>query len=257
MSEEKTIAEKLTLIANNTAAMYNSGFVAGRRAEYDAYWNTRQDYGNRTNYQYGFYHERVPEWFYPKYDICPVKAPYFMRDAFCMNANGSDNNKVVFDLVERLKECGIKMDFSQCGDVTYLFYQARVTRVPEIDLKSVSPNGGSGEPMFGGYIETVDKLIVYDGRSTANTFGYCTRLKNIVIEGVLSSTTNVSSATKLTLESAISFITHLKDYSGTESEGVNSIKFSDATWQLLDADKNSSPTGTTWREYITLLGWGT
>ena len=248
MSEEKTIAEKLTLIANNTAAMYNSGFVAGRRAEYDAFWDTYQLNGTRTVYNYAFEHFTT-DIFFPKYDFCPTHANWFARGL----DPGKDGKKI--DLVERLRECGITMDFSKAEDVTYLFYCAAFSRVPVIDCKSAK--NGTGNLMFGTAIETVDKLIIYDGQSTENTFGYCSSLKNIVIEGVISSTTFVQSATNLTLKSAISFITHLKDYSGTESEGVNSIKFSDATWQLLDADKNSSPTGTTWREYIALLGWGT
>lgn len=280
---EKTIAEKLTEIAENIPIIrqkayaegynnglssadayetgYEQGVEAGKKSVYDYYWDARQDYGNRTVYNYGFYYESMTDkWFYPKYDICPTKASYFMRDLGIYKANGTAaNDNELFDLVERLEECGRKMDFSKCTDVTYLFYQARISRLPELNLTAA---GGSTQYLlFGSKIHTIDKIIVNETNLLTEAFLYASRLENVVIEGVIAIESGTIKSIKLTdcksltLASAISFITHLKDYSGTASEGINSIKFHNDVWALLDADGNNSPNGNTWREYIHDLGW--
>lgn len=201
----------------------DGGFAAGKQSVYDDYWDTRQDYGNRTNYSYGFYQEQKMsddfDWFYPKYDICPTKAEFFMRDAFTRDVDGTYNSNVCFDLVERLKECGIKMDFSKCTNVTYLFYQARITHLPEINLTSAGAS--SGECMFGGKVITVDKLIVNENCDIHGMFQYATNMTNVVIDGVIAcdigswKNVDLTYCNKLTHDSLMSIINHLKDYSGS------------------------------------------
>ena len=40
---------------------------------YDKFWDSFQDYGNRTKYSYSFYQSpNLKDWFYPKYDIKPT-----------------------------------------------------------------------------------------------------------------------------------------------------------------------------------------
>lgn len=81
-----SIAEKLQTIAENeqkvyeagynkgkaeggdTEGAYNEGFEAGKKAESDAFWETYQEGGNRTNYTYAFYAWK-DELFNPTYDI--------------------------------------------------------------------------------------------------------------------------------------------------------------------------------------------
>lgn len=252
-----SIAEKLTQIADNTPKVYE----AGKKSVYDYYWDARQDHGNRTVYSYGFYRETMmDEWFYPKYDICPTKADWFMRDCRAQKGDGTSTTDTdLFDLVERLEECGRKMDFSKCTDVTYLFYQAKVSHLPVLNFTSAGAS--TVNLLFGGYINTIDKIIVNETNLLTEAFLYASNLQNIVIEGVIAielgtiKSIKLTDCKSLTLASAISFITHLKDYSGTASEGINSIKFHNDVWALLDADGNNSPNGNTWREYIHDLGW--
>ena len=58
MSEEKTlsetVAEKLKEITDNVPYVYQSGVEAGRKAEYDAFWDAYQQNGTKTNYSYAF-----------------------------------------------------------------------------------------------------------------------------------------------------------------------------------------------------------
>ena len=59
-----TIAEKLTAIAENVPNVYD----AGKKAEYDAFWDGFQDKGTRTQYPYAFYVWGA-DYFKPKYPI--------------------------------------------------------------------------------------------------------------------------------------------------------------------------------------------
>ena len=77
-----SIAEKLTAIAENEQRVYDAGYMhgnndgyllgeeAGKKSEYDAFWDAFQLDGERTNYSYAFsgsgWHS---ETFKPKYKI--------------------------------------------------------------------------------------------------------------------------------------------------------------------------------------------
>ena len=61
-----TIAEKLQAVAENEQKVFD----AGKDAEYNAFWDAYQEYGNRTVYPTAFYHNWWNDTTYnPKYDI--------------------------------------------------------------------------------------------------------------------------------------------------------------------------------------------
>ena len=81
-----SIADKLTTIAENEQKVYDAGKIYGygsglmngyedgmrdgKQAEYDAFWNGYQDYGNRRTYPQAFYgFGWTSDTFNPKYDI--------------------------------------------------------------------------------------------------------------------------------------------------------------------------------------------
>lgn len=173
-----SIADKLTLIAENQQKV----FEAGKQAEYDKFWDSIQDNGNRTNYDFAFcYYFNIYKLFYPKYDLIPTSAQYFMREAKG-NGKAVDSGADAIDLVERLNECGVKLDTSKCTNVTYLFYQARISHLPEINISSAGTTGNN--LVFGGPVETIDNFIFTKEQTLKNTFNYCRRLKNIVFDGI-------------------------------------------------------------------------
>ena len=64
-----SIAEKLTEIAENVPKVYE----AGKQAEYDRFWDSLQNSGNRTHYQYGFAGIGWnPTTLNPKYKVAPL-----------------------------------------------------------------------------------------------------------------------------------------------------------------------------------------
>ena len=59
-----SIAEKLTAIAENEQKVFD----AGKKAEYDVFWDELQEYGNKPDYQYTFIYWN-DKMYHPKYPI--------------------------------------------------------------------------------------------------------------------------------------------------------------------------------------------
>lgn len=197
-------ADLLTQVAENVEAVY----AAGVKSEYDRYWDACQDYGNRNVYSYFcYYQNRVGDYFYPKYDIRPRLADYFMRDAKMYG------NETTLDFVERLKECGVVFDISNCTNITYLFYSARVSHLPELDVRAAT--AGANSLLFGGYVETIDNFITDETQLLDNAFGYASSLVNIKFGGIVGKNIKMSDCKKLSHESIMNLFNALKDFSGT------------------------------------------
>lgn len=64
------IEEKVRTIIENTPKVYE----AGKKAEYDAFWDSYQNNGNRKNYRGAFGVGFTPETFKPKYPIIPRRS---------------------------------------------------------------------------------------------------------------------------------------------------------------------------------------
>lgn len=102
-------------------------------------------------------------------------------------------------------------------------------------------------------------LHVTEKTSYTSPFGLCSKLKEIRINGTIGKSGLNFSACPLSLESAISVITHLKNFTETDPDKVFTctITFSPTTWEYLNADGENSPDGTTWADYVAALGWNT
>lgn len=174
----------------------------GSGLDYDIMWDGLQNNGNRTNYS-GFA-DTTPHngWFRPKYDIKPKVAESFMRN---YGQELSKDNYV--DLVALLDELGITIDFSQCTNVTYIFYNARVWHLPEINLTGANDNA-TNQLLFGGYVRKIDKFVCKESQLLQKTFSYCSDLEEIEVDGVIGKNLDMHWSTKLTAESYHSIITH-------------------------------------------------
>ena len=84
-------------------------------------------------------------------------------------------------------------------------------------------------------------------------FSYSTALYEVIFEGTIAMDLALNSA-KISAESAKSIIACLKNYKGTDSEYVHSIKLHANTWAALEAD-STAPDGGTWANYVDSLGW--
>ena len=194
-----SVADKLQTIVENEQKVYE----AGKQAQYDAFWDSYQDKGSRTNYQYGFASWR-DDLLYPKYDIVlgsGYHGAYMFYDCRCE------------DLTQRFEDCGVTFDTSKCGDMYQMFGAFRGKRVPRIDCSSSMTYNRGAQYLFANVynLETVDALVLQENTSLTGTFNNCNTVKNITIEGVIGQNLDMKTCTLLTKASIMSVVNHLSD----------------------------------------------
>lgn len=192
------------------------GVKQGRQEEYDAFWDDYQNSGGEANYYYAFAYGRFTEENYdPKYDIVCTANVTTSSQYIFSNSNGLTDTKV-----------------------------------------AIYANGRQANGMFNNCtsLRIIRKLVVHEVLAYTGTFNMCSSLEDIIIEGVIGKTLSFAWS-PLSIESMKSIIRALKDYSGTSDAFAYTVTFSDDCWNALDADGATSPNGTTWRNYVTEIGW--
>ena len=114
-----SIADKLTTIAENEQKVYD----AGKKAEYDRFWDAYQNKGKKTSYQYGFC-GWTDEAFKPKYDMI-LQAGYTGTNMFWSCS--------VTNIAEALEKQGVILDTAKCGYMNSMFQNAASIRIPELN----------------------------------------------------------------------------------------------------------------------------
>lgn len=287
-----SVNEKMTAIADNIrsktggtealsldgmASGVNEVYEAGKKAEYDDFWDTYQLNGT-TPFGYGSNNFMFgnPRWndktFYPKHNInlTGSSQEVFMRNK-CTN------------LKNRLEECGVRIMSSgstPITEMTQMFRETATTELPPIyntsptkmilarwcenatKLKTISHyeffkvTSDMTQMCTGcSSLETIEG-IDFSGltKTPSSIFSNCSKLANITVHGNIPLSISFSSS-PLTVESMKSVITHLKDYSGTSNEFTYKVTFSSACITALEAEGATSPNGNLWTDYINDLGW--
>ncbi len=179
----KAIADKIREKTGTTELIKPSDFPekidevfdAAQKSQYDKFWDTLQQKGNRKDYEgaFGGWHEDI---FIPKYDIKPIEAAYMFR--------GFANE---IDMVEHLKKIGRTLDFSNCRSFNNFMLWSMIKRMGVIDTRT--PNDISFSYAY--RLQTIDLLIIKDDGSTSLNFQGCDSLKDISIQGVIGKNTNM------------------------------------------------------------------
>lgn len=218
-----SIAEKLVTIAENEQKIYD----AGKKAEYDNFWDSVQENGNRTNYSFCFAGEAWSlDNFKPKYPLQPTSS----QNMFAYWGNYG-NRSGVADFR------GLPIDFSKTEATTSCFLNNLfVVAVGEINAISAA----SISTFFDGCrnLHTVEKFILKeDGTTTLNnTFRNCKSLENITFEGAVGNNIDFQYSPLLTHDSLMSVINHLKDFSGTTTTKTCTLGTTNLA-KLADAEK--------------------
>lgn len=186
-----SIAEKLTQIAENVPKVYE----AGKKAEYDRFWDLYQTKGVPGMHHGAFAGSRWnDDTFYPKYDI---HMRYGSSYAFFFNQ--------VTDIVARLKECGVKLSTKEANNLNNAFNSVKSTTLPTIDV--------TGEPtktssLFAGstLLKTIEKIVVNKKATYSYWFSQCYALENVVFEGEIGNNLDMQACTLLSKESILSVL---------------------------------------------------
>ena len=218
------IASKLNVIAENmpkvynagyekgkseggdTETAYNNGFEDGKQAEYDAFWDNAQDYGNRKRYYYAFGYLFNENNFYPKYTLENLAdVGYMFR---YMQFRG--------DLAQRLDDLGIKFSFVSNSPSQVFRDMPYVTRLFTIDCTKATTVSSLNYWFTGdSSLQTIDKIILNNKNNKmpefVETFGGCVALQNITFEGVIGNNIDFASCVKLSKESIENIIGCLSD----------------------------------------------
>lgn len=236
------IVESGVEVAENTrpielAPKVNEVFEAGKKAEYDAFWDAVQENGKRTIYNRGF---SGVSWnnktFFPKYDIKPSYG--------CV---GTFLEFGVTDLEARLKECGVVLDLSDNQNYSQTFESAKCTILPEIVFSGFT---------FTTYatfqnctsLHTIRKIILKDGFNVTmvDAFNNCAALENVIFEGVIPKSITLAQSTKLSKASITNIVeclfTTASGQTATFSKTAVETAFGSvesAEWQSLIAPKSN------------------
>lgn len=210
-----------------------AGYTEGKQAEYDRFWDTYQQNGNRTNYETAFAGEGwTNETFKPKYSMQPINTYMMFR-----------NSQITGDFVKLLEGLNITLDISKCRNSNYMFYGTKFERLGVISCIS----GSSIAYAFAHstQLKTIDKLILNEAGSTAftSTFDGCSRLENITVEGAIGNNISLH-VSPLTVASMNSIISCLKDYSATG--GTHTLTFKADRETMLTDEEKAAATGKGW-----------
>lgn len=159
-------------------------FETGKKAQYDAFWDTFQAKGERGIYNYAFSGDAWTEdTFKPKYDLVPSQAySMFMYHGYQRDINPTP----IIDLKGALERAGVTLDTSKSTDVKRIFYvSSSITRIPTISFESCRDTTEAFRTCTS--LVSIDKIILKnDGTNTfSNTFRDCPALTEVIFDGVI------------------------------------------------------------------------
>lgn len=210
-----SIAEKLVTIAENEQKVYD----AGKKAEYDAFWDAYQTNGTTAYYAYRF---AGLGWtnknFKPKYDFGDMDTAAYM---FAGSGIADLSNLPRMNIL---------------WTAQYMFLgNTRISHIGEIEIKEATCDL-IGTFQNASKLITIDLLKVLPDNAYSNTFTGCSALENITFDGDIGNSINFSTCTKLNHDSLMSIINHLKDFSGTSTTKTCTLGSSNLA-KLTDAEK--------------------
>ena len=195
----------------------NNVYDAGRKAEYDAFWDAFQNYGNRTDYINAFARSGWTEAnFRPKYNILGTTFSGCFAET-----------KAEIDLQKRLEEQGISLDTSLATNVDSMFNGSKFTRIGRIDLRNCTTVRYAFAAMTLCCI--IDLIILKDDGSQdlSTSFMSTNSLLELRFEGTIGKNTNLQWSSNLSHDSLMSIINCLQDKSGDTSGTLWTVTLGD------------------------------
>lgn len=215
--------EALTL--DDMASAVPEVFNTGKKSEYDTFWDTFQQNGNRTSYNSAFGGQWTTDIFKPKYPIRPT-------NAYMMFFSNTQERLVIPDFVQYCEENNIILDMSNAsGIITYALAGLHTHHFGTLDFscknesQTVTLSGLFYSHSSQSGVRKIDNFISSERTIyQTNTFQAATYLEELNMSGVIATNDfNVQYCTLLSHNSLISIINALKDYSEDTSGTVHKV----------------------------------
>ncbi len=251
-----SVNEKMTAIADNIrsktggtealtlddmASGVNEVYEAGKKEEYNEFWDSFQNNGSRLDYRRAFAgNSWSPSIFKPKYPIKPTNA----EQMFYLSTYLTCDITEVSDI-----------DFSSSTNLLQTFQNFYGNRIGVLDTRKAT--NITNMVVNCSRLVTIDKIIVGENLPSTLSFNNDSRLENVTIEGILVRSVNAA-ACPLTVASMKSIISALKDYAGTDSEYTYTGTFKASAFNALEfegATAEYNGVACTWAELIDNKKW--
>lgn len=176
----------------------DDAYEAGKKSEYDAFWDNYQQNGNRTDYYAGFagvgWTDKTVN---PKHIVKPKDAQMMFY-----------KSRITFDPMS-----DPRFDFSECDIFSQAFSYSDITKLSAIDVTKTKQNGARFIFHYAQKLVTVEKLTV--GATPVNNnyfqsaFDGAIELQYIFFDGEICYDINMSACKKLAKVSIDSAMDHL------------------------------------------------
>ena len=196
------------IIPNTFDDKIDEVYEAGRRLQYDTYWDIKQNYGNRKDWRYAFLSAEgceTDETLRPKYDIeCTYAESMFY------GLSQVTKLKKGFDGEEDLQ-----IDTSKVVIASWMFFNMKkLIELPPLDFSSVTYSQGAFYNC-----NSLTKLHLTVSENTVfndATFYGCSALDDLKINGVIGKDADFSHCVSLSGSTILmEIMANLKDYRGT------------------------------------------
>ncbi len=170
------VTEKLTRASENSTRLYDVGFTAGKKSEYDAFWDTFQKSGSRIYYDRAFADGTnggnmwvFNKTYRPKYTMKPVSA-------VSMYSYGTLPYEAI-----------ASVDFSDCTDFystfSYFSISGSEKKFPPIDIRSATRT----QNMFGwcSGIREIEEIKISENTAVQSMFNGMTSLCEVRFNGTI------------------------------------------------------------------------
>jgi len=196
-----SIEEKLSVIAQNQQKVYDAGYAKSTNADLAKeeerlrYWDAITYGGKRENYAYAFSYGN-----YSGIDF--IKPIYPVTDAVCLFSRHKGPTLPTNIDLSRIK-----------GAITYLFYYTNLEEIYDVHL----PVQSSYFQTFRGstLLKKIEIIRVNENTTFSATFHLCDSLEEVRFEGIIGNDIEFTESTRLTRETILHVIDHLKDFSST------------------------------------------
>lgn len=213
----KSFSPNMTIVCEDTDISISISYRAdwGIVTEREKMWNGLTINGTRRTFDSAFSYGFSDDSFRP------------ITDLTVTNGSNMFNASRIANLAGIFKKYGTKLNTSKATTLYYAFYNARITRIPEISLEGITSTTGSSYTFCSPNIESIENLIFKEDGTTpigANMLYDASKLEEIRISGIIGNNINLQWC-PLSRASIYNIFDHLKDFAQWTAVELNNSSY--------------------------------